>query len=200
MSFDLCRRAEIIQVGLNMHLYDDIGDASSSLRGSTSSYFIHFILLWGNCFSQFIIYGFSIFFNRKGYEHWNLCSFGLCVRQLFESFKYNYQSFSWMHIFFFYVGLLWKGSCKWVHRATCSVYPLPCTTLLFWSTHRINTFTLADGYSRHVEFAQNAQPQFSTLYWKELSNILWMCIYVFKKYICTIKSIDAYRRHVAFGP
>ena len=40
----------------------------------------------------------------------------------------------------------------------------------------INTFTLADGYSRHVEFAQNAQPQFSSLYWKELSNILWMCI------------------------
>ena len=27
-----------IQVGLNMHLYDDIGDASSSLRGSTSSF------------------------------------------------------------------------------------------------------------------------------------------------------------------
>ena len=26
-----------IQVGLNMHPYDDIGDASSSLRGSTSS-------------------------------------------------------------------------------------------------------------------------------------------------------------------
>ena len=26
------------QVGLNMHLYDDIGDASSSLRGSTSSF------------------------------------------------------------------------------------------------------------------------------------------------------------------
>ena len=26
-----------IQVGLNMHLYDDIGDASSSLRGYTSS-------------------------------------------------------------------------------------------------------------------------------------------------------------------
>ena len=25
------------QAGLNMHLYDDIGDASSSLRGSTSS-------------------------------------------------------------------------------------------------------------------------------------------------------------------
>ena len=29
---------EIIQVGLNKHLYDDIGDASSSLQGSTSSY------------------------------------------------------------------------------------------------------------------------------------------------------------------
>ena len=37
MNFDLCWWAEIIQVGLNMHLYDDIGDASSSLRGSTSS-------------------------------------------------------------------------------------------------------------------------------------------------------------------
>ena len=37
LNFDLCWRAEIIQVGLNKHLYDDIGDASSSLRGSTSS-------------------------------------------------------------------------------------------------------------------------------------------------------------------
>ena len=37
LYFDLCRRAEIIQVGLNMHLYDDIGDATSSLWGSTSS-------------------------------------------------------------------------------------------------------------------------------------------------------------------
>ena len=37
LNFDLCRRAEIIRVGLNMHLHDDIGDASSSLRGSTSS-------------------------------------------------------------------------------------------------------------------------------------------------------------------
>ena len=38
LYFDLCWRAEInIQVGLNMHLYDDIGDASSSLGGSTSS-------------------------------------------------------------------------------------------------------------------------------------------------------------------
>ena len=29
-----------IQVGLNMHLYDDIGDASSYLRGSTSIFFV----------------------------------------------------------------------------------------------------------------------------------------------------------------
>ena len=35
--FDLCWRAEIIQEGLNMHLYVDIGDASSSFWGSTSS-------------------------------------------------------------------------------------------------------------------------------------------------------------------
>ena len=39
LNFDLCQRAVIIQVGLNMHPYDDIGDASSSLRGSTSSSF-----------------------------------------------------------------------------------------------------------------------------------------------------------------
>ena len=38
LYFDLCQRAEVIHVGLNMHLYDDIRDASSSLRGSTSSY------------------------------------------------------------------------------------------------------------------------------------------------------------------
>ena len=31
-----------IQVGLNMQLYDDIGDALSSLRGSTSSLIIPF--------------------------------------------------------------------------------------------------------------------------------------------------------------
>ena len=33
-----------IQVGLNMHLYDDIGDASSSLWGSTSSLLVEFVL------------------------------------------------------------------------------------------------------------------------------------------------------------
>ena len=38
LNFDLCQKSDIVQVGLNMHLYDDIGDASSSLRESTSSY------------------------------------------------------------------------------------------------------------------------------------------------------------------
>ena len=39
LYFDLCWRAEInIQVGLNMQLCVDIGDASSSLWGSTSSF------------------------------------------------------------------------------------------------------------------------------------------------------------------
>ena len=37
LYFDLCQRAEIFQVGLSMNLYVDIGDASSSLRGSTFS-------------------------------------------------------------------------------------------------------------------------------------------------------------------
>ena len=37
LNFDLCWRAKNIQVGLNMHLYDNIGDASTSLRGSISS-------------------------------------------------------------------------------------------------------------------------------------------------------------------
>ena len=33
LYFVLCQRAEIIQVGLNMHLYDNIGDALLSLWG-----------------------------------------------------------------------------------------------------------------------------------------------------------------------
>ena len=45
LYFDLCWRAEIIQVGLNMLLYVDIGDASSSLWGSTSSLAIKSICL-----------------------------------------------------------------------------------------------------------------------------------------------------------
>ena len=36
-----------IQEGLNMHLYDGIGDASSSLRESTSSYRIAVAEIWG---------------------------------------------------------------------------------------------------------------------------------------------------------
>ena len=52
--FDLCWRAEInIQVSLNMHLYVDIGDASSSLWGSTSSFpriiiFYQYFILYKN--------------------------------------------------------------------------------------------------------------------------------------------------------
>ena len=45
IEFDLCWRAEIIQVGLNMHLYVDIGDASSSLWGSTSSFSLYLSFL-----------------------------------------------------------------------------------------------------------------------------------------------------------
>ena len=42
VHIDWCYLLSInIQVGLNMHLYDDIGDASLSLRGSTSS-----LILW----------------------------------------------------------------------------------------------------------------------------------------------------------
>ena len=44
-----------IQVGLNMHLYDDIGDASSSLRESTSSlYSINHINSHGESLELFI--------------------------------------------------------------------------------------------------------------------------------------------------
>ena len=46
LYFDLCWRSEInIQVGLNMHLYVDIGDTSSSLWGSTSTLTLQLILL-----------------------------------------------------------------------------------------------------------------------------------------------------------
>ena len=46
-----------IQVGLNMHLYDDIGDASSSLRGSTSSLsFVRMRRFWLNLDAIDILY------------------------------------------------------------------------------------------------------------------------------------------------
>ena len=45
LHFDLCWRAEIIQVGLNMHLCVGIGDASSSLWGWTSSRYLHVPLI-----------------------------------------------------------------------------------------------------------------------------------------------------------
>ena len=49
-----------IQVGLNMHLYDDIGDASLSLRGSTSSLKSLLYLL---IFCSFILSVFFFFSN-----------------------------------------------------------------------------------------------------------------------------------------
>ena len=46
-----------IQVGLNMHLYDDIGEASSSLRGSTSSLsFVRMRRFWLNLDAIDILY------------------------------------------------------------------------------------------------------------------------------------------------
>ena len=39
-----------IQVGLNVHLYDDIGDSSSSIRGSTSSFYPKSLILYINGF------------------------------------------------------------------------------------------------------------------------------------------------------
>ena len=60
LYFDLCWRAEInIQVSRNMHLYVDIGDASSSLWGSTSSYY--FKLIFSLClkFDSIIPYYYS---------------------------------------------------------------------------------------------------------------------------------------------
>ena len=45
LYLDLFQRNEIIQVGLNKHLYDDIGDASSSLRGSTSSFWLNWVIM-----------------------------------------------------------------------------------------------------------------------------------------------------------
>ena len=49
LYFDLCWRAEIIQVGLNMHLHDDIVDASSSFEGR------HLVIFKKNIFNIFYI-------------------------------------------------------------------------------------------------------------------------------------------------
>ena len=43
-----------IQVGLNMHPYDDIGDALSSLRGSTSSFYLFFKALLSPFLPRFV--------------------------------------------------------------------------------------------------------------------------------------------------
>ena len=58
LYFYLCQRDEIIQVGFNMHLYDDIRDASSSLRGSTSSlsFFVNVIPILFSWVTKYIFY------------------------------------------------------------------------------------------------------------------------------------------------
>ena len=63
LYFDLCWRDEIIQVGLNMHLYVDIRDASSSLWRSTSSF-------------QIIFFPYSLCFHFSSLQYFTV-SFGL---------------------------------------------------------------------------------------------------------------------------
>ena len=71
LYFDLCWRAEIIQVGLKMHLYVDIGDASSSLWGSTSS---------------------SLFFPSFSGKIWFCCAYGLGkISALITSIRVNFE-------------------------------------------------------------------------------------------------------------
>ena len=65
--FDLCHRSEIVLVGLNMNLYDDIGDALSSLRGSTSSWYIN-----GKVFRNTTAWK-PIFFSKKLKLNFDLC-------------------------------------------------------------------------------------------------------------------------------
>ena len=53
-------------------------------------------------------------------------------------------------------------------------------------------------YCRHEEMKHELIP----IYWKELSNILWMCIHVLNVlviYTGTLKSDNVYKRHAAFG-
>ena len=67
LYFDLCWRAEIIQVGLNMHLYVDIGDASSSLWGSTSSFCLNVSIFddFGHDWCSILIFFFLILCLKK---------------------------------------------------------------------------------------------------------------------------------------
>ena len=95
-----------------------------------------------------------------------------------------------MHIinYIFYIFKLFKTRCR----------PLKGTTM--HPRRRFNTFTHADGYSRHVEFAQNAQHQFFYLVLERIKKY-FMDVYIcLKKHTGTIKSDNVYRRHAAFGP
>ena len=77
-----------IQVGLNMHLYDDIGDASSSLRGSTSSCLPYAFCLLFSC---------AIIF--RGWKH--LFNLGFCS---FASLNSYYKSILNRNVWLVYRG------------------------------------------------------------------------------------------------
>ena len=88
MYFDLCQRAEIVHVGLNMKLYNNIGNVSSSLRGSTSSWLVINVCVEGEAsvlnsmrssclresahLNRWIFYYFFIL-KMEQYVCWNLC-------------------------------------------------------------------------------------------------------------------------------
>ena len=96
LYFDLCQRAEIIQVGLNMHPYVDIGDASSSLWRSTSSFKLVFKLMAGNQKMLKWI---------ESREYWSKCNVLYINRfvltsstnwwKAFFKFRISFQNFDW---------------------------------------------------------------------------------------------------------
>ena len=70
---DLCQKDEI-QVGLNKHLYDDIGDASLSLRGLTSS---RFLFCWAAFLFISLLASLSLSFSFSSVLAWFMRELGL---------------------------------------------------------------------------------------------------------------------------
>ena len=109
LYFDLCQRAEIIQVGLHKHLYDDIGDASSSLRGSTSSFHVKMVCQFSSCHNGlhqcfFVSKGFASFFHVK-----MVCK---CVFHVKRFYKCVFHVKMVCKFFSFQNGLLVCFSCQ----------------------------------------------------------------------------------------
>ena len=73
-----------IQVGLNMHLYDDIGDASSSLRGSTSIFIM--LAVWYRSNYRCILFFVSIFIGVLSVWDRPSVRRGLCLAQGVECY------------------------------------------------------------------------------------------------------------------